>query len=242
MEQLVNKGFNYSGCYNLNILFRSNNFYVMDNHGAALWAWLQHIDKNRNYNFIHIDKHYDTLASNLSHWLSSLPKNLNELTISDYFSLKYKRGGEEFPIIRWDNYIPIFNGLCRDNILNYTFYTHGCGSTGIAALDQNITQDWPSISLFENLKFLLSDSEEKAILNLDIDYFFGCHHNKYFQLFSNESIEILFDQIQQSYFNTDKIEVLTVALSPECCGGWPNSVRIYNMLAKRLGIDLIKLK
>lgn len=213
----------------------------MDNHGAALWAWLQHFDKNRKYNFIHIDKHYDTLASNLSPWLSSLPKNLNELSINDFFSIKYKRGGEEFPIIRWDNYIPIFNSLCGDNISNYTFYTHGFGNTGIEALDQNKTQEWPSISLFENLDFLLTDNEEKTILNLDIDYFFGSHNNKYFQLFSNESIDILFDQIQHCYFTTDKIEVFTVALSPECCGGWSNSIRIYNKLAERLKMDFIKM-
>ena len=72
MDKLIDKGFNYSGCYDLNILFRSKNFYVMDNHGAALWTWLQHIDTNKKYNFIHIDKHDDTLSSNLQPWVNKV--------------------------------------------------------------------------------------------------------------------------------------------------------------------------
>lgn len=65
MERIVNKRFNYSGSHEINILFKSNNFYVMDNHGAVLWTWLQHIDTKEKYKSIHIDKHYDTLAKRL---------------------------------------------------------------------------------------------------------------------------------------------------------------------------------
>ena len=35
----------------------------------------------------------------------------------------------------------------------------------------------------------------------------------------------------------DRIAVMTIALSPECCGGWENAIRIFNLLADK--IDLI---
>jgi len=237
MEKLINKGFNYSGCYELNLLFKSNNFYVMDNHGAALWTWMQHIDTGKKYNFIHIDKHYDTLTSNLKPWVNSLPTNFKDLTIEEYYNLKYQRGQEEFPVIRWDNYIPIFNSLYGDIISDYIFYTHGCGTSGIESLDK--VQEWPILSMFENLESQINENEDKTILNLDIDFFYANQDDKYFQLFSDESIEILFNQIQNCLLITNKIEVMSVALSPECCGGWSNSLKIYNKLAKFLKIDTI---
>lgn len=30
-----------SGCYNMNFLFNNGKFYIMDNHLAAAWCWLQ---------------------------------------------------------------------------------------------------------------------------------------------------------------------------------------------------------
>lgn len=239
MEQLLNYGVNYSGCYGYSILFKSKNFYVMDNHGAALWTWLQHIDLRKKYNFIHIDKHYDTLDSNLQHWINSLPPNLKDLTIEEYYNLKYQRGQEEFPVIRWDNYIPIFNALYGNIISDYIFYTHGCGTTGIKSLDR--VQEWPIMSMFENIENLINENEEKTILNLDIDFFFADHDGNYFQLFSDESIDILFNQIQNCFLCTNKIEVISVALSPECCGGWSNSIKIYNKLAMQLKIETIQI-
>lgn len=241
MEQIVNKGFNYSGCYKINILFKSDNFYVMDNHGAALWTWLQHFDKNQIYNLIHIDKHYDTNYANLEPWVNSLPENLKDLSIVEYFEIKHKLGKKTFQTIRWDNYLSIFNFFYEKNISNYIFYTHKDGTSGIKTLDQDKVKEWSPISLFENFADLIINNEEKSILNLDIDYFYGNYENKYFQLYSDESIDILFNQIQHCYLNTNKIEVLSVALSPECCGGWKNSVRIYNKLAKRLKIEQIKI-
>lgn len=199
--------------------------------------WLQHIDTNKKYHFIHIDTHYDTLASNLQPWVNSLPANLKDLTIEEYINLKYQRGMEEFPVIRWDNYIPIFNALYGDIILDYVFYTHGCGTTGTKALDK--VQEWPIVTMFENLESLINENKEKTILNLDIDFFFANQDDHYFQLFSDESIEILFNQIKNCLLKTNKIEVISVALSPECCGGWSNSLKIYNKLAKQLKTETI---
>jgi hypothetical protein len=239
MEYLINKGFNYSGCFQYNIVLKTDNFYVMDNHGAALWAWAQHIDTAKKYNLIHIDKHFDTLATNLSIWVNSLPPDLKNVTLDEYLALKHKLGNEEFPTIRWDNYIPIFDSLYGENINSYTFFTHKYGTSCTNALDQKKVQEWQAQSLFNGIDDLIIEAEVETILNLDIDYFFLENNNKYFQLFSNQAIYELFTQISHCFLSTDKIKVLTVALSPECCGGWVNSLRIYNKLAKCLDIEPI---
>ena len=74
----------------------------------------------------------------------------------------------------------------------------------------------------------------------EIIYFFLKHNDRYFQVFSDESIDIIFDQITEVYF-ANRLKVITVALSPECCGGWENSLRIYNRLAERLKVEKILL-
>lgn len=74
---------------------------------------------------------------------------------------------------------------------------------------------------------------------MDLDYFFLSSNNKYFQLYTDETLSIIFNQIADCYLNTDKIEVITVALSPECCGGWENSIKIYNKLAELLNLEKI---
>ena len=50
-----------SGCYNMNFLFNNGKFYIMDNHLAAAWCWLQKIDTSKRYGLFHIDRHYDLL-------------------------------------------------------------------------------------------------------------------------------------------------------------------------------------
>ena len=35
----------------------------------------------------------------------------------------------------------------------------------------------------------------------------------------------------------DRIAVMTIALSPECSGGWDNAIRVFNLVADK--IDLI---
>jgi hypothetical protein len=237
---LINKGFGSSGCYNVNLVQKHSNFYVMDNHGAALWCWLQEINLSERYNFIHIDTHYDTLNVNMDLWIGSSINKFNEKNINDYFGLQYNLSGEIYQTIRWDNYIPIFYNLHNSLIEKYYFYTHRHGTSGVKFCKEDKIEEFQPHTIFENLSYTILDEEFKFIFNLDIDYFFLRHDDKYFQVFSDESIEIIFDQIAEVYF-ANRLEVITVALSPECCGGWNNSIRIYNMLATRLSIKNIVL-
>ncbi len=124
------KGQNVSWVKDLNLLCKKNNIYVMDNHVAALWCWLQEIETKEKYNVLHVDAHYDTMASRIDTWLEYLPNNIKELSINDYLAVKFydrdfKNGYE---VMRWDNYFPIFHRLYKDNINSYHFFTHKEGS------------------------------------------------------------------------------------------------------------------
>lgn len=35
----------------------------------------------------------------------------------------------------------------------------------------------------------------------------------------------------------EDIEVITISLSPECCGGWDKSYRIAKLIAESFGLD-----
>jgi len=54
------------------------------------------------------------------------------------------------------------------------------------------------------------------------------------RLFSDDYIQAMASDINKAI---DRIAVMTIALSPECCGGWSNSVHAFNLLAEE--IDLI---
>lgn len=54
------------------------------------------------------------------------------------------------------------------------------------------------------------------------------------RLFSDEYIQAMASDINKAM---DRIAVMTIALSPECCGGWENAIRVFNLLADK--IDLI---
>ena len=96
------KGRNFSGALQQNFLCRSENIYVMDNHRAALWCWLQQVDLTKPHSLIHIDRHNDTRWSRMEQWLQNLPNW--EGGIDEYLNKEYNCEGFMSPVIQWDNY------------------------------------------------------------------------------------------------------------------------------------------
>ena len=100
------KGRNRSGVANQNFLCRSGSVYVMDNHRAALWCWLQELDLEEPHSLIHIDRHTDTLQSRLDDWMQHLPSWSDD--IDTYLAQTHRIGAHDCPVIRWDNYLSIY--------------------------------------------------------------------------------------------------------------------------------------
>jgi len=232
------KGKNTSWYKELNLLCKEDNVYIMDNHNAALWCWLQEIKSNKKYNLLHIDQHYDTRTSHLDQWLDSIPRDLPKLSIQNYLNLSYydPNFGEEVKVMWWDNYFPIFDRLFGSQINEYHFFTHKQGSKYDAMW--NRVSEYSPYAFTNFMKYLFSQeaTDHDWIINIDIDYFVykieGSEDS--FQLIDNEAIDYFINILNEF---KDKIEVVTIALSPECSGGWDKALELTNHIATQLGID-----
>src|SRR6218665_3747831 len=133
MDLIPFKGKNQSTHYNMNLLFNDGKVYIMDNHLAASWCWMQKVDVQQQYNLFHIDRHYDLLASQLDCWVEELKRqnfDFTRIPITDLLAIKYSPADsptEKFPLFRWDNYLPILNRLHSNLIDSATFATHKDG-------------------------------------------------------------------------------------------------------------------
>ena len=245
MENIIEfKGINTSWSNTLNLLQKEKNVYVMDNHNAALWCWLQEIDLKQEYNVLHIDRHYDTCSGQLEEWLSALPKNMENLSIDEYLSCRYNEAnsGDLMPVMTWDNYFPIFHRRYRKNIKSYHFFTH----REISLFDEmkSILTEYPVNGLFNLMDYFFNTEETgeyKWIVNIDLDYFYQQidYTDTTLRMFSYEAIGYFLNKLKVK-LKEGRIAVLTIALSPECCGNWEswdNSIILMKFFAEQLDIE-----
>ena len=241
MDKIFFKGKGHSGAFDLNLLYNESKIYIMDNHLAASWCWLQKLDINSQYKLFHIDRHYDLLDSDLDNWIQSLENiDITRLEITDLINLK---SSNSFPIsnplFRWDNYIPILNKLYPNLIISSFFATQKYGDpvpvnreNKFKSLNNFIEVDaW---NLESNIEGQINSDDKKWIINLDIDYFFIDYEDIYFQMYTDEFIIRIAQRLKAAL---DRIEVFTIALSPEMCGGWEKSERVANLILKEFDID-----
>lgn len=221
-----------SGINNLNFLWHKDKIYIMDNHLAAAYCWLESCDKEAAYNFIHIDQHTDFLCN---HPLKAYPSNLDTITIDEYCALQYNG----MPLFQWDNYIkPI-------QMLNPRWFSYNVFSVPKVRVDIRTQALVPHMcidyihpfELGECMGDLFSESRlyasNKWIVNIDIDVFFDDGS----RVFDDEYVRKIANILNE---NIDKIHVLTLCLSPECCGidlesGWQNAISVLNTFNSQLG-------
>lgn len=243
MEYIIEyKGPNASWERDMNILGKEGNIYIMDNHVAALWCWLQEIDTNEKYNVLHIDAHYDTMYSRIDTWLSHLPENLRSLDIYDYLSLKFydREFRDGYEIMRWDNYFPIFHRLFEGNINSYHFFTHNDGTLFEEMKDRLSEYSIPGLfNLIDYIFDKATSGDYQWIVNIDLDYFFQkiVDTDITLRFISEEAIGFFIDRIKV-YLSSGRIKVMTIAMSPECCGSWENAIDLMKFFADRLGFEI----
>jgi len=222
------KGRNYSGATYQNFLWKDDDkkIYIMDNHRSALWCWLQEIDLKQKIHYFHLDRHYDCLNANLDVWLNYC-SDIEQMSISDYLELKYDK---EYPVFLWDNYGSIFLKKYENIIQHSLFLTYKEGDNPRTA---SISEE-NAVDLLENLEYWTDRGN--WIFNIDLDYFFYKQGDIYYQMYSDEFISTFF-KIVKVKIDRDEIKVTTIALSPECCGGWKNAERVCSIASKELLID-----
>ena len=224
---------------NLNFLWNHENIYVMDNHLAAAFCWLQKCRQDEAYNFLHIDQHNDFLCNAA---IDEYAKILGDsvCSLDAYYSLQYNG----LPLMRWDNYIK------PTQLLHPNWFNHNIFATQKSPVDritqciipQMVIEYVNPIDVNNELDSLFYEeyhmpySRYKWIVNLDLDFFFDEECNK---LFDDEYIISLANKFKQ---NNDRIQVLTICLSPECCGkdladGWSNAIHVLDTFMRELGIS-----
>ena len=216
----------------MNFLYQQDNIYVSDNHRVAMWCWLRHLAPEDRIALFHIDRHSDTLQSNLAHWLEALPP-LEGMSLSDYLEATWHLNGSEVPLIHWGNYLSIF--LARYGKQLSTLFWSQLPPTGDPP--NHPYEDVPPHELPLHLQ-AYADNQTPCIVNLDLDFFmWRRQRNDYYAIYSDDYLQHL-GQSLAALQASGALKCLTIALSPECCGGWPNSELLLAKIGAAMGCDL----
>jgi hypothetical protein len=206
---------------NVNFLYKKENIYIMDNHLAAGWAWLDSVNPSLSHNLIHIDRHFDLLdfVETMKSEIIEKGVDLKELSFSEYEQLVQPgSAGIPWPMFRWDNYILNLKVVYPNIYHNTIFATHQDGNKDYEFINKEVE----ILELLSELEHWVKTEHEYGwMVNLDIDYFFYDIKGQNTQLFTDDVIIQLATSLKKIL---DKINVLTISLSPECCGGWENSI------------------
>lgn len=223
------KGRNRSDYFNQNFLWKTGNIYVMDNHRAALWCWLQHVKPGEKHSIFHIDQHYDTLP--VKRWLSDLPDHW-DMTIDEYLDRPFEDdGGDDNGQLyfRFDNYLSLHLHQFGTSIKTFQCATHRDGVHPEFSYEE--------IDTWELLYSFLDPQQSPWIMNIDLDYFFcdGATDDVRLRFMSDAYIKSAFSEVRRR-IDDGSVAVTTIALSPEYCGGWAPAERAMKVAMKTLGI------
>lgn len=218
-----------SGYDNLNFMLHYPKTYVMDNHLGAGWCWLQELDPKQQYCFFHIDRHEDLCGSLKPEYYQHLKDN-PKVSIEEYTTLSYKEETRQGKVFVWDNYIKQIQRLFPNWFSKCIFACHGLVTdpSHATTLPLNIEYNAGPLELYGNIDYWVKHEKQLFIVNLDVDYFFD---DERMPLFSEKYITAFAKNLNAAMKN---IAVLTIALSPECCGGWEPAFYVYEIIAKEL--------
>lgn len=131
----------------------------MDNHRAALWAWLQEVQEGERYKLLHVDAHPDMSPKGL-HCDCYIKTEFEGLSIEEYLEANHSCNGplayKTSEIVSYENFLRLFAQKYKSNIESKNIYiTH--------KISEKKPEKTPDIH--ENLKNYLSDS--KAFVDED---------------------------------------------------------------------------
>ena len=235
MHLIPYAGRNYSHAFEQNLLWREGNIYIMDNHRAAAWCWAQAVKPAEQYSIFHIDWHTDLLQTYLDRWCAECPP-IQDMKIEEYLSLMFECDQYcKHRLFRWDNYMPIFIRQRAAFMNTFAYIWRGVGDQPWFSAQEHYAHQAP-----ENLAYWLSHGGP-WILNLDLDFFFiHVGDEQHLQMYSDEYVISIAREIKTAH-EAGHIKCLTVAISPEMCGGWDSGLRVLAVFAKEFGLKLPSL-
>lgn len=227
------------------MLWQNGKVYVMDNHRNATWCWLQQCRDGERYNFMHIDRHYDMSKYYFIEDLRPVLEN-PQMDYGEYANLMRQDG--KYKSLSWDNYILFAYDLYPNWFQTNVFLTHKEGDVcvGWRGNKMKFTEKDPADIINQIRRYFLEitedtegivggSSELKWIVNLDLDIIFNSSDNGgIYEFYNRETIRDIARLIQRAM---DRIQVLTIAISPEFLVGvdmrerWNNGFRKLRILA-----------
>jgi hypothetical protein len=228
------KGRNPCGTYNQNFLWRHKSLYVMDNHRAAMWCWLQHINPRSAHSLLHMDWHADALQSWLEEWLKYCPESVEKLSINEYLALTYPHAGlGHTPLFRWDNYLSIYLARYGQALSRFQVLTHGDGDKPNHPHIIGDLWDAPA-----NMEYWLQKKNSPWIVNIDLDYFFWHDEERPGLMVSDTYIERCITPIHERV-KDGSISVITIALTPDegITGGWEAAESVAKHVLRLLDVE-----
>lgn len=224
----------HSGCCDQNFLFRSNKVYVMDNHRAALWCWLQNLPKEGDFQIIHIDRHTDCLSSRLDEWTEQ-STDVASISLNEYLARRFRLVTGDTCLFRWDNFLSLLIRHYHSRLRELHLATQpNVGE------EPEIDYHWISPhDLPERLTHFFERSDcLPTILDIDLDYFVNrVDSNTHFPMFSVDYLTSI-GQALRTWIEHPLCLCTTIALSPECCGGWEIAEQLLSTLSESTGKDL----
>jgi len=228
-------------CFDVAFLWRCGDCFVMDNHRCALWCWLQCIDLSQKYNILHIDRHFDALYWPPNVWDSlSTQQPIHELSIEQYLAAERPCSIDQTPVFRDDNSVSAFVHFYSHQLNELHIASHRKGSYSTPRWDKTVYSRCDQLPVdlewwFESAE---TSREHKWIVNIDVDYFFYPDNTPDSRrLFSSEYVAHLFGGLRKQ-LDAGRIQVVTIALSPEYTGTWNKARAMCLEICGHLGIPL----
>ena len=139
--------------------------------------------------------------------------------------------------IRYDNYIDAFNKLHPNLLLQIYYATHKDGTDQNGTSLEHINTYAPNLwELDTNINYWLTECHkdiDQWIVNIDLDFFFTGVEGECSQFITRKYIKNICKEIKNSL---PKIDVVTIAISPEFCNGWGNAFNILRVITTELDI------
>jgi hypothetical protein len=240
IRELKERGSSQSSA--VNVLWKDERTptYLTDNHRAAFWCWRRHVARDDRYGLAHVDWHWDA-ASVEPDDLQLLDRSWDSLDDFEFFDQLQSTGRRTFDgparLVRWDNYIDPFLRLCPGLVEGH-LTAHQDQRTMLkgaldAAVEASSAQVYSLEAFFSHIDGILRAAAAPMIVNVDLDYFFTDLAGQPRRAFDPEFARTFFRVLAS---HRDKTSVMTISLSPECCGGWAPAEELGRFAFDGLGI------
>ncbi len=215
--------------------------YIMDNHRAALWCWMNSLRREDRYTFFHLDFHWDLSGYGVD--FTPLEARFDEVRSDlEAFDKLEPPAGNPFGhrMLTYENYIrPFFQLFANADAAHFGACQSGDTQANYLCAAPAISKAHRASELLDRFPQLLANATSRTIINVDLDLFDAAPDPEESGTSDDPPIEAariapLFAAIRKHLHNAHAV---TIALSPECMRGWDDARRACGTACDALEIE-----